>query len=97
MPTQTQLDDYFKRSGDTELSEGNIFENSYGFCIWRTYEDVFVLVHVYGDGNYWNNWAEIKAKEFGMKKIIFGTKRNPSGFCRKHGFHISGYVLERSI
>lgn len=97
MPTQDQLDDYFARSGDTELSHGTIEENENGFCVWRTHNDTFVLINVYGDGCYWNSWAEKKARELNMKKILFATKRKPDAFCRKHGFDVTGYILERKI
>jgi hypothetical protein len=97
MPTQDQLDDYFSRSGDTELSVGNMEENEYGFCVWRENNGNLLLIHVYGDGKFWNNWAANKAKELGMNKVCFATKRNPMAFCRKHGFELEGYILARSI
>lgn len=97
MIAQNDLADYFKRSGDTELLNGNLEQNEKGFCIWSTNKDMLVLIHVYGDGKYWNQWAETKARELGMKKILFATKRNPEGFVRSHGFSVIGYILERSV
>ena len=91
------IEDYFKRSGDTEMPDGELVENDHGFCIWRTYQDSLVLVSVYGDGKYWNDWADIKAKELGFKKIMFATKRNPEGFMKKFKFKVIGSLLERSI
>lgn len=97
MPSPPQLNDYFNRSGDDHLEDGDIVENENGFCVWRTYRESLVLVQVYGDGKYWNNWADKKAKELGIKNIMFATKRSPNGFCRKYNFKVTGYLLERSI
>jgi hypothetical protein len=90
------LDDYLKRSGDKELPSGNIEENENGFCVWREYENNLVLVAVYGNGEYWNQWADLKAEELKKENIFFATKRNPKGFVRKYGYQITGYILERS-
>lgn len=90
------LRDYFNRSGDTELGTGWSEENEHGFCIWRKQgEDTLVLVNVYGDGAYWNGWADRKAEELQCDNILFVTKRNPAGFVRKYKFEVTGYVLER--
>lgn len=97
MIDQSDLADYFKRSGDTELLKGNFEQNEKGFCIWTTNKDMLMLLNVYGDGKYWNEWATNKARETGMKKILFATKRNPEGFVRKHGFNVIGYILERYV
>ncbi len=96
MDKQT-LDNYLLKSGDKELPDGDLIENENGFCIWRTFENSLVLVSVYGNGKYWNNWADVKAKELGLNKIMFATKRNPKGFIRKHGFKVTGYILERGL
>lgn len=97
MPSPEQLNDYFDRSGDSVLEDGDLVENENGFCVWRQHKGSLVLVQVYGDGTYWNKWAELTAKELGMKNILFATKRNPLAFCRKHGFKVTGYILQRTI
>lgn len=99
MPTDEQLNDYFARSGDKELSDGKLEEDEHGFCVWRTYEDSFILVHVYGDGQYWDDFATEKARELGMKKVIFGTLRNPELFIRrsKYDYKIACFLLERAV
>ena len=91
------IEDYLERSGDKELSEGTLEENEHGFCIWRIENNELVLVHVYGDGIYWNNWATEKAKEMNIENIFCATRRNPEGFVRKFGFEVVGYVLRRSV
>jgi hypothetical protein len=94
---QQHLDNYFIKSGDDHLSQGNIEYADHGFCVWRDDKDILLLVNVYGNGQYWNKWAEKKAKELNVSRIVFATKRNPDAFIRKHGFELSGYILERSV
>ena len=91
--------DYLERSGDECIVDYGTLEldSDHGFCIWDIYEDALTLVQVYGDGKYWNEWAEIKAKELGKTKILLATKRNPKGFCRKFNYKVTGYILERDI
>lgn len=91
----TQLRDYFNRSGDTELGVGWMEENEHGFCVWRRQDDKLILVNVYGNGTYWDTWADKKAEELGVEKIFFATKRNPKGFVRKYGYEVIGTILER--
>ena len=98
MIPESELRDYFKRSGDNELLEGvTIYKADKGFCVYGIDEEHLILMHVYGDGKYWDKWAEDKAKELGLDRILFATKRNPDGFCRKYKYDIIGYVLERKI
>lgn len=97
MIPEEKIRDYLKRSGDEKIEDGEVEVDENGFCIWRVHEDTFILVQVYGNGSFWNKWAELKAKELNMKTILFATKRNPEPFCRKHKFKITGYVLERPV
>ena len=90
------IQDYFKRSGDERLQDGNKEENEHGFCIWRASGDSLILVHVYGDSNYWDKWADDKAKELGLRSIMFATKRNPGAFLRKYNYRVIGTMFERS-
>ena len=89
------LRDYFNRSGDTELGFGWSEENEHGFCVWRVQDDKLILVNVYGDGKYWDKWADDKAEAMELEDILFATKRNPAGFVRKYGYEVTGYILER--
>lgn len=92
---KSQLRDYYDRSGDTELGLGWVEENEHGFCVWRRQDGQLILVNVYGDGAYWNAWADKKAEELGVDTIFFATKRSPKAFVRKHGYEVTGYILER--
>jgi hypothetical protein len=91
------IDDYCRKSGDKEVPDGNLEENEHGFCVWRLDDSALIIAAIYGDGDYWNPWIDKKAKEEGMKEIIFATKRNPDSFIRKYGFKITGYILARTI
>lgn len=88
--------DYLEKSGDSRLLDGNTEVSDKGFCIWETSETNLILLQVYGDGRYWNDWATKKAKELNKQKISFGTKLNPDIFD-KHGFKVIGYILEREV
>ena len=88
---------YCDKSGDIKISDGTLVENENGFCVWGVTKDSIVLVNVYGNGEYWNKWAEIKGRELGLKKVLFATKRSPKAFCKKYKYKVSGYILERDI
>lgn len=88
---------YCKKSGDNSVPDGNLEENEHGFMVWRTDGITFVGVAVFGDGKYWNDWAEKKAKELNMKQIILATKRKPGAFVRQYGYEVTGYILARKI
>lgn len=97
MPSDEEIDNYLLKSGDTEIGNGTLEENENGFCVWKTNGDALLLVNVYGNGSFWNKWAEIKAKSLNMKRIVFATKRKPVAFIKKHGFEISGYIMARPV
>ena len=76
------IEDYFERSGDEIICEGNKEKNDNGFCVWRTDGERFILVQVYGDGDYWNKWSENKSRELGMKKYSLQQKENHMALLR---------------
>ena len=91
------IEDYCRKSGDSAVPDGNTEENEHGFIVWRSDGGAFLIVAAYGDGKYWDKWAENKAKELNMKQIIFATKRNPAAFVRQYGYEVTGYILARPI
>jgi len=92
------LQRYLEKSGDTELSEGtNLIENDKGFMTWRIHKDSFVGVNIYGDGHYWDAFANELAKHLGLKKLMFATKRSPKVFEKNYGYKITGYILEKEV
>ena len=94
--SHSRVDDYLKRSGDEDLVQyGTLESNEHGFCIWQLFPNTLFLHQVYGDGKYWDQWANDKATELGVKKIMFMTRRNPKVFMRKYKCTLAGYVLER--
>ena len=98
MDNHEKLQDYFNRSGDSELSDGIFIDGGdNGFCIYRVTDKKLILINVYGNGKFWNKWAEDKARELNLKTILFATKRNPKGFHRKYNYNIVGYILERDL
>jgi len=89
---------YLKKSGDVHISTDNLIKNIKGFMSWRiTKPDTLVLINVYGDGKYWDAVSIELAKQLGLKKIAFGTKRNPKAFERKYGYTHVGYILEKEV
>lgn len=94
---EAQVIDYLDRSGDKAIPQGNIEDNEHGFCIWKIHKGRLVLISVYGDGEYWDDWSIQKAKEMKLKSIIVGTKRSPRPFVRKYGYKITGYMLEKEV
>jgi len=91
------LEDYFFKSGDTKLYTENIeHDNEKGFCSWEIKDKSLVLLQVYGDGMYWNDWATKKAEEEHLQEIIFGTLIDPCIF-KKYGFTVTGHIMARKI
>lgn len=97
MPDSHQVIEYCRHSGDKTVPEGNLVENEHGFCVWDIRQGAFIIVAIYGDGDFWDKWIDEKAKSVGMKQIIFATRRNPNSFIRKYGFKITGYILAREV
>jgi len=94
------LEDYFRKSGDTELLDGNLLLLPYGFIIYEVDGDVLGLLHVYatkGSGKKMDKFINSLAKEIGAKKIRFATRRRPEGFVRKYNYKVVGYVLEKEV
>jgi len=89
------LRDYCNRSGDTELGLGWKEENEHGFLVWRVQDNKFVIVNMYGDGLYWEDWIDNKAETLGIENILGATKRSPKAWIRKYGYETTGYILER--
>lgn len=93
----TPLRDYLNRSGQKALGLGWQEENEHGFCVWRVKDGKLILADVYGDGHFWDTWAEEKARELEVDTIRFITKRSPKAFQRKYGYELAGYVMEKAI
>ena len=92
------IQDYLDRSGDDEVASGNIASHpTNGWCIWHVLKDKFVLIQVYGNGEFWDNWAERMAKTKQCKSIVFATKRSPKAFVRKYKYKVIGHILEREL
>ena len=95
------LEDFFRKSGDDELADGNVVVLPFGFCVWDVNEDGdLLLLQVYatkGSGKRMNAYINELAKQIRAKKIVFVTKRNPKPFERKYGFKLVGYLLEREV
>lgn len=90
---------YFEKSGDNKLLEGKIIENNFGFMVYDVLGDEFQLLHVYGNGKYWQSLAEEIAKMLNCTKIVIGTYRNPKTLARKYGYKVvkTGYMMEKEI
>jgi len=89
---------YLKKSGDTSINPANLIENSHGFMSWRINKpDTFVLINVYGDGNYWDRFMVELAKQLGLKKIVAATRRSPKAAMKKYGYKQVGYILEKEV
>jgi len=90
--------DYLARSGDDEIAtDCNLVENENGFIVWNRYKDQFVIINCYGNGRYWDEWSNNKAKEIGCTTVFASTKRNPAPYLRKYGGKLVGYLMEREV
>lgn len=97
MDYEELLDFYFEKSGDSKITKENYIENEFGFSTHRVVDDQLVLLNVCGNGSFWDSFFCSYARELGLNKIVFGTKRNPKTFERKHGYRLVGYILEKEL
>ena len=93
------LQRYFDKSGDAQLLPGETIENEHGFIVYEIRGDSFFLLHVYGDGRYWQALAERIARAAGCRRIVIGTSRNPQTLERKYGYQTvrTGYILTKEL
>lgn len=87
MPSAEQLD-YMRRSGDRYIDKRNYTENEHGFASWEVCEDFVMVIQVYGDGKYWDTFFRALAKEHGLSRYMFYTRRNPKAFERLYDAEI---------
>jgi len=83
MPTDRHLD-YLKRSGDRYIDQRNYEENNHGFASWTIAGGKLLVLQVYGDGEYWDNYFRELAAKQGLGEYMFYTRRNPKAFARKY-------------
>jgi len=97
MIPENQIRRYIKKSGDQFISEGNIESNEHGFCVWGINGEKLVLINVFWDGVYWDEWSVSKARELKMKSIFIATKRSHKAYTKKYNYNVVGYVLEKGV
>lgn len=95
------LDDYFKRSGDTELTESQykIDSKQHGFFSYDISGDTLTVIQMYGNMKHWEQVMVDEAKKHGCKKILAGTWRNGKAMARlfKAKIIATGTLLEREV
>ena len=91
------LERYFEKSGDTEIITDNLIENEHGFASYFVNGDRLVICNVFGDGEFWDAFFLDKARELGLKRVTFGTRRNYKAFEKKFGYKLTGYILEKEV
>ena len=97
MISQEDIEKYLEKSGDQFIYEDNLIENDHGFMSWKIAEDKLVLLNVYGNGKYWDEFSIALAKQLGLKGILTATRRSPKAFTRKFGYKITGHILEKEV
>ena len=88
---------YLEKSGDQFIYEDNIINNDQGFMSWKIAEEKLILLNVYGNGKYWDEFSIALAKKLGLKSILTATRRSPKAFTRKFGYKITGHILEKEV
>jgi len=88
--------DYMRKSSDSFIYDDNLIEDEEkGFVSYITSDDALVILCCYGDGEHWHKTMNDKAKELGLGKVQFITKRSPGAFGRKYGYNLVGYMMEK--
>jgi len=95
--TEEDFERYLEKSKDKDIDTENLIENEHGFLSWTTWEDYFVPIQVYGDGDYWDSYIDELAKQLGYDKVLMATKRSYKSFVKKYRFKLTGYLLERRV
>jgi hypothetical protein len=90
-------EEYLKKSGDNEIKRNNLTVNDHGFSNYLVGDNYILIMQVYGDGKYWDNFFIEKAKELGKKELMFATKRNIGGFIRKFGYKKLAVLLHKEV
>jgi len=75
------LEKYLSKSGDDGIYTDNLIENSHGFMSWKVSDQGLVLLNVYGDGKYWDQFSI----------------RSPRAYQKKYGYKLTGFVLEKEV
>ena len=97
MVTEEDIKRYLDKSGDSFIYEDNIVVNEHGFMSWNIHEGKLVLLNVYGNGKYWDNFSIDLAKKLDLKTILIATRRSPKAFTKKFGYKITGHILEKEV
>jgi hypothetical protein len=88
---------FFEKSGDDALIITNLTVTDFGFASFDVDGDELVIYQLYGNGKLWDKFFMDLVKKMNLKKIKFGTKRNPEGFEKKFGYKLVGYILEKEV
>ena len=92
------IEDYLERSGDDGIvTAQHTIRDKFGFLSYNIVNDVLQIMQVYGDGKHWQYIIEEIAKDIGVKKIQFGTYRNPKAMGRMFGYKVIAYLLEKEV
>lgn len=93
----TDIEKYFLKSGDNVIHGEMIVHEGHGFTSLQMAEDRLIVMSCFGDGGYWDKFHVELAIALGLKKIMFGTRRNYKAFERKFGYKKIGYILEKEV
>lgn len=85
--------DFLHRSGDRTITQTNYTENDHGFVSYKIEGNTLHVIQVYGDGKHWEKFFRKLAKEQGIKRAMFYTRRNPKAFQRRYGAKIVQTVM----
>lgn len=94
---ETIEQEYWDKSGDTIIIPTNFTRNEHGFASYSIEGEVLIIGNVYGDGGYWRDFFNDKAKENGCTRLRFATRRNPEAWNRKYEFECVGWILEKDV
>lgn len=98
--TSPSLARFMEKSGDDGIAPHEHAEsNEHGFMTYDLLrdDDAFLIVQCFGDGPYWDSRAVDLARELGLKRIRFATRRSPRSFERKFNYRVVGYILEKEV
>lgn len=91
------LEKYLSKSGDDYVYPDNLIENKNGFMSWTVKNGKLILLNVYGNGKYWDEFSKELAKGLGLTSILIATRRSPKAYQKKYGYKLTGYLMEKEV
>jgi hypothetical protein len=97
------IDRYFEKAVETDITHEELADHpgltisDEGFIVLERSGEDLILIAAFGDGEYWQDYAEEEGHRLGCKRILMATKRKPEAFSRKYGYKFLATMMEKTL